>query len=262
MRNRIVRVILFAVAGSVFLGSSFIVLKHQLEMRAGAAQAEALTQLAVVTVPQETESRQTEEIGETEPVENRVVAPIQVDFDALLAENPDVIAWLYSPDTPIHYPVVQGEDNAYYINHLLNGKSNGSGTLFLDYRNEADLSHWNSVIYGHNMKNDSMFGTLTDYKKQAYYDAHPKMYLLTPEGDYVIHLVAGLVTPSDSDVYSALYPDEEEKEQLLKKWLSASTFQAEWEPSPDDRFITLSTCSYEYSNARYVLIGVLSTDAE
>ena len=91
------------------------------------------------------------------------IVPIQVDFDVLSKENQDVIGWLYCPDTSINYPVVQAADNEYYLHRLLDDSKNAAGTLFMDYRNSADLSDWNSVIYGHNMKNGSMFGSLPDY---------------------------------------------------------------------------------------------------
>lgn len=263
MRNRKVRMMLLAVVGSIFLLSFVMVLRYVVEMRAGEMQDEALTQMLVETVPQETEpqSEPTEETAqeETAPIETvpPIVAPIQVDFEALLAENPDVVGWLYCPDTKINYPVVQAEDNEYYLHRLLDGRGNSRGTLFMDYQNEADLSHWNSVIYGHNMKNKTMFGSLTGYKQQAYYDAHPEMYFLTPERDYLIKLVAGFVTRADADVFNIFDPDEEKREEMLNSWLEKSSFVSENEPDPDDRFITLSTCSYEFSNARYVVIGIL-----
>lgn len=260
MRNKGVRLVLFVLAGSVFLFSLYKISEYLLEMRAGSKQNEALIQMAVVTVPRETESTpQVESTDDTTSEEEipRVIAPIQVDFESLRKENPDVIGWLYCADTKINYPVVQGEDNEYYLHRLLDGTSNASGTLFLDYRNEADLSDWNSVIYGHNMKNKTMFGSVTGYKKQAYYDEHPEMYLLTPERDYLIKLVAGVVTKSDSDVFNEFNPSDGERATLLQNWLDASTFVSQIEPNPNDRFITLSTCSYEYSNARFVLIGVI-----
>lgn len=194
-----------------------------------------------------------EEVG-TKPIR---VAPIQVDFDALLAENPDVVAWLYCPDTPINYPVVQAADNDYYMHRLLDGSKSYPGTLFMDYRNTRDFSDWNSVIYGHNMRNDSMFGTLPDYKEKAYFEAHSEIYLLTPQCDYVIDVLAGFVTPNNSELYNALHPEDAEKERLVEEWLDAAGFAAEYTPEAEERWITLSTCSYEYRNARYVLIGRL-----
>ena len=246
MRKSTVRKILTAVAASVFLFSAAMVLQHYFEMRTGAEHAETVAQMVVSPLSEQPELE---------------AVPIQVDFEVLCAENPDVVAWLYCPDTPINYPVVQASDNAYYLHRLLDGSKNAAGTLFLDYRNAEDLSDWNSVIYGHNMKNDSMFGTLPDYQSQVYFEAHPKIFLLTPEQNYIIHVVAGFVTPADAALYSAFSPDDAEKTALLSSWLEASHFRAETVPTEEDRFLTLSTCSYEYSDARYVLIGVLEEAA-
>ena len=94
-------------------------------------------------------------------------APITVDFNALLSQNKDVVGWLYCENTPVNYPIVQSDDNDYYLRRMLNGKYNIAGTVFMDYRCRSDYSSLNTIIYGHNMKNDSMFGTFTDYKSQG-----------------------------------------------------------------------------------------------
>ena len=132
-----------------------------------------------------------------------------------------------------------------------------AGTLFADFRNAGDFSDWNTIIYGHNMKNDSMFGTLTDYKAQAHFDEHPVMYLLTPEQNYKINLSVGFVTQAGSELYDGLNPDEAEKAAFVEDWLKRSDFRSEAELSSGQNLITLSTCSYENSNARYVIVGVL-----
>ena len=185
------------------------------------------------------------------------ICPIQVDFDALRKKNKDVVAWIYCPDTPINYPVVQAADNDYYIHRLLDGRINASGTLFMDYQNSADLSDWNSLIYGHNMKNGTMFGYLPHYKKQSYFEDHPKMFLLTPEQNYMVEIMSGFVTQADAELYKNFSPDAEKKEPLVQSWLENADVVSGVYPSSEDRFITLSTCSYEYDDARYVLIGVL-----
>ena len=183
-------------------------------------------------------------------------APIAVDFDALLDTCGDVVGWLYCEDTPVNYPVVQGKDNNYYLYRLLDGTQHPNGTLFLDCNAAPDFSGWNSVIYGHNMKNDTMFGSLEEYRKQEYYNAHPVLYLLTPEQDYKVVLIAGYVTPSTSDAYTI--PEMvEERDKLAEKAISASTFQTDVEVAEEDRLLSLSTCVYDYENARYVLVGVL-----
>lgn len=183
-------------------------------------------------------------------------APIEVDFDVLAETNGDIIGWLYCEGTPINLPVVQSTDNTYYLNRMYDRTGNGSGTLFADYRNAGDFSDNNTVIYGHNMKNRKMFGTLPDYKTQSYFDAHPVMWLLTPGGNYKVELVAGYVTPSTSDVYSF----DQSKEEVLatvRQAIEESTFASDVEITQADRFLSLSTCSYEFENARYVLIGRL-----
>ena len=101
-----------------------------------------------------------------------------VDFDALSEINPDIVAWIYIEDTEINYPVVQGTDNQYYLKRLFNGKWNGSGCIFLDSRNSPDLSDRHSIIYGHHMKNGTMFSGLTEYKKQGFYEGHPVVLLM------------------------------------------------------------------------------------
>ncbi len=143
------------------------------------------------------------------------------------------------------------------IRRLTDGSWNMAGTLFLDYRCKADFSDSPSIVYGHNMKNDSMFGILPNYAEQSYFDEHPTMYLLTPETDYRVDLFAGYVTPSDSEAYQLQF-SEDEKQQFIEQAKEQSDFTADVEVSADDCLLVLSTCSYEYSDARYVLIGKLT----
>ncbi len=183
-------------------------------------------------------------------------APIEVDFEALWETNEDVVGWIYCEDTPINFPIVQTEDNDYYLRRLIDGTWNSSGTLFADYRNAADFSDSNTIIYGHNMKNKGMFGTLSNYKEQSYYDDHPLMWLLTPDRNYKVELIAGYVTSSTSEIYS-FGQTEEEVFALAERSIEKSTFTSDFQVLQGDRFVTLSTCSYEYDNARYVMIGRL-----
>ncbi len=182
------------------------------------------------------------------------ISPISVDFETLKKENNDIVGWLYCADTPINYPVVQADDNEYYLRRLFNGDWNISGTLFMDYRNTFGNNDWNTVIYGHNMKNDSMFGTLTSYCEQTYYDQHPVLYFLTPDTDYKIELISGFVTPSTSALYN-VYLSESERMPVVTDILNSSAFLSNAELSDDERLLTLSTCSNEYDSARYVVIG-------
>ena len=183
-------------------------------------------------------------------------APIEVDFEILWETNEDVVGWIYCEDTPINLPLVQAEDNDYYLHRLIDGTWNISGTLFVDYRNAGNFSDINTIIYGHNMKNKGMFGTLSNYKEQSYYEDHPVMWLLTPDENYKVELIAGYVTPSTSEIYS-FGQTEEEVLALAEQSIGKSTFISDFQVSQGDRYVTLSTCSYEYDNARYILIGRL-----
>lgn len=200
----------------------------------------------------------TETEDETAPTEETAItAPISVNFDYLTETNPDIIGWLYSEDTPINLPVVQSKDNDYYLYRMIDGNWNSSGTLFADCRNARDFTDNNTVIYGHNMKNKEMFGTLANYKEQEYYEEHPVMWLLTPKGDYRIELVAGFVTSTTSKVYTHPLTGDDAY-AMAQETMEKSTFSADIQLTRGDRFLCLSTCSYEFDNARYVLVGRLN----
>ena len=181
-------------------------------------------------------------------------APITVDFDSLIEQNGDVVGWLFCENTPINYPVLQSTDNNYYLRKMINKKYNIAGSIFMDYRSQSDMSSLNTIVYGHNMKNDTMFGTFTEYKKQSYYDEHPLLWFLTPEHNYKIELIAGYVTSSTSDVYKVFHI-KDDLDNHIKASIKKSTFVSGVNIAEVDNIITLSTCSYEYSTARYVLIG-------
>lgn len=185
------------------------------------------------------------------------VSPLSVDFESMLADNDDVRGWLYNPDTIVNYPVAQSKDNDYYLYRFIDGSSNSSGTLFVDYRCAADFSSNHTIIYGHNMKDGSMLSTITNYWKQDYYEEHPFMYLNTPTQNYRIDLFSAYVTPADSDAYDIYFDDGADYMAYLEKLLSRSNFTSDVELTENDKILTLSTCTYEYDNARYVVHGKL-----
>ena len=106
--------------------------------------------------------------------------------------------------TGLNYPIVQAEDNDYYLYRLLDGTWNKNGTIFMDYVNRSDFSDQNTLVYGHHMKSGAMFGALVQYKKQEFYDAHPYLYLYTPQQSYRLDLIAGSVVDYDDAVYSTV----------------------------------------------------------
>jgi sortase B len=176
----------------------------------------------------------------------------------LKAQNEDVVGWLYSADTPINYPILRGGSNDEYLHTLLNGKYNKAGSLFADYRMEDTLEEaYNYIIYGHNMKNDTMFGTLTEYKKQAYYEAHREIYLLTPDKSYRLKPYSGFVTKAGSEIIYKLDHNWTSLERYMLTIKDRSTFKNDLEYINGQLVVTLSTCAYDYDDARYVLVCIV-----
>lgn len=187
-----------------------------------------------------------------------------LNFALLQGINPDIKAWLFSEGTDIDYPVLQASDNSYYLSHLYTGESNSSGSLFLDYRNTGIATDRNTVIYGHNMRDTTMLGSLESYKEQEYFDSHPTMKLYTPNGVYVIELICGTAEDGNFEFVQFEFANESSFEEYIESHISRSTFQSNVSIQPGDHIISLCTCSFERNNGRYMVIGKLtqvSTDS-
>ena len=172
----------------VAFGSGFLVFR---DLNQYAESKDAYQDLAgYVEVPEQTASpEQATDPTETKQDDADIVLP-SVDFEALRENGPDIIGWLSLPDTVLNYPVTQTDNNEYYLNHLYDGTYNKVGCLFADYENQAGFSDRNTIVYGHNMRDGSMFALLNRYDEQSYFDTHRQMYLVTPKGGYVMEIFA------------------------------------------------------------------------
>lgn len=188
-----------------------------------------------------------------------IYAPLKVDFEKLSEDCPDIQGWIYCEGTNINYPVVQGPDNQKYLRHTYLGEYAAAGSIFLEAANTPGFQDSNNIIYGHHMKDKSMFAGLSNWAEQAYYDEHPVMWLLTPEQDYMVELFSGYITPAGSDVYAVFQGPSEWFDDYLKAALANSDFDCGegFVPDGDAKYVVLSTCDYTFQNARYVLHGKL-----
>lgn len=182
------------------------------------------------------------------------VAPIGVDFEGLKQMNSECIGWIYIAGTDISYPVLQTGNNSKYLDTLPNGKKNKSGSIFMDTRNDPMLSDGNTVIYGHNMQNGTMFSDLRKYEKRTFFDAHRTAYYLTPEADYKITIIACARVPSTGEAY-VLYNDPAELRTYLRAALGSAFVSASVDLDRVTRIVTLSTCT-GVNGKRVVLIGI------
>ncbi|MDR2036026.1 MAG: class B sortase [Coriobacteriales bacterium] len=184
------------------------------------------------------------------------IPALSIDFDALKEMNKDTAGWLYCPGTVIDYPVMSATDYSYYLEHLADGTLSMNGSLFIDYNNASDFSDPLTVIYGHHTYTGIMFGSLMGYKTQEYYDDHPYLYLYTPTGNYRVELLYGCVIGAGKWRDRAfMYSDN--VGSFLDYAKHYTTFQSNTEYEQGMRVVALSTCSYEFDGARYVVVGLL-----
>ena len=178
---------------------------------------------------------------------------ITVDFDKLIADYPDVVGYIYCANTKIKYVIQHGKGNDYYLVHDSQGNTNNNGSIFIEELNSGSFSDGNTIIYGHNMKTGMMFAGLRNYHTDKnYYAAHPYMYIYTPSQNYKLELFAGFVCEHDDEIYST---------SLTQAQLEAMAAKSDFKANigvPTGKTVTLSTCSYEFSDARYVVIGALT----
>ena len=266
MRKPII-VLLILLCAALTLFSGYMVFSEIREYKEGSEAYDELTEFVEQpkqTEPEtepNTEPEPSETESMTEPEESTVVLPA-VDFTALREKAPDVIGWLTLTDTAINYPVVQADDNDYYLRRLYDGTYNQAGCLFADYRSEADMSGRNTVIYGHNMRNGSMFSTLREYAAQEYYEAHPTMYLITPDCGYIVEIFAAFTaspneTGSDTSPWRVEWPDEDAFAKWFTRAAERSVIKTDVAVEPSDKILTLSTCTNSGKD-RFLVMGKLT----
>jgi sortase B len=181
---------------------------------------------------------------------NRQVLP---KFKPLLEINKEVVGWINIPDTHIDYPVLQAGDNEYYLNHDINGNKSLFGSIFMDFRNNINGSDSNIILYGHNMKNGSMFHDLVYYKDQQFFEKHPIIFFDTLYEEEKWEIFSVYVTNVKFNYLITNFKTVEEQQKYLNIIKDKSLFKKDITLTKDDKILTLSTCSYEFKNARLVV---------
>lgn len=210
------------------------------------------------TVKTESAAEETEktELPEKAPVE------VPVDFESLQAHNPDIYAWITIPGTQVDYPVVQRPgDNSYYLTHNTDGEKSPEGAIFTEDYNSTDFTDPNTILYGHNMKNGSMFRSLHDYMDRSFFDENREVLIYLPDKILHYEIFAAYLYDSrhlmlsydfdDPDVFAA-YLEEIRGIRDMNSFVDTSV-----EVSGEDRIITLSTCYKGLDDRRYLVQAVL-----
>ena len=254
----------------VFLVLAVLEVRNILNKRNAEKELEALRAETEASQPAEEEPQETVEA--TEPEEESRFDPLpedaaipekDIDFEQLTSEvNEDIFAWIYVPGTLVDYPVVRHPtEESYYLNRNLDGSTGYPGCIYVDPINAADFSDPNTVIYGHNMRDDSMFGSLHEYRDRQFFDAHRYIYIYTPEKTLVYRIFAAY---EYSDIH-LLYSFDLSKKEIFQSYLDqifdirdmSANIADDVEVTADDHIVTLSTCIGGKDNMRYLVQGVL-----
>jgi len=191
-----------------------------------------------------------------EPVDENAFVPY-VNFELLNEIFPGIVAWIKLDGTPIDYPVMQTTDNEFFLDHLIDGTPHRSGSIFLDYRNRSNFLDRSILIYGHETRPGDMFGVLKQYRRAGFIDDHPIIHLYTPEKDYIIEVFAGHIAHSVHDHPPLRFENDAEFLSYIERLRRVSVFNTGVEIRSSDRIVSLVTCTYDFDDARLIIVGVL-----
>lgn len=189
----------------------------------------------------------------------KYVSPI--DFGSLQKTNADIYAWIEIPDTQINYPIVQSEsEDSYYLNHTIDGKEGYPGAIYTESLNAKDFKDFNTVVYGHNMKDGSMFRGLHEYEDEQYLKEHPYVYIYTPTGKLTYRIFAAVVYSNVHILKSYDFSDAAQRQLYLDSVLDSRDMRNSLDASvtvgTDSHILTLSTCIGGQPDNRYLVEAV------
>ena len=217
----------------------------------------------VVKEPEKTEKKEREELQkEQQQEETKEPVEIPIDFTQLQQMNPDVYAWIQVPGTAVDYPIVQSaDDNTYYLTHDINNQQNVNGAIFTENYNHKDFQDPNTLIYGHNMRNGSMFQSLHQYMDRSFFDSNRTVIIYLP--DRILHykIFAAYLYDNRHILMSFDFSDKNVYKRYLEDIFSMrdmnSFVDTSMKVDNKDKIITMSTCYAGISSQRYLVQAVL-----
>lgn len=248
-KSDVLLTIALIVAIAVFCYAAFNLYHIYTEYKKGTDEYNQIEEMAV--------TERDADSGEAAGPNAQLKPPIEVDFDKLKSVNKDVVGWIYVDALPdISYPIVKGKDNQTYLHQTYEKNYNFAGTIFVDYENSGDFSDCNTLVYGHNMKNGSMFGHLKKFREDdRLYKQDKYFWILTPERNYRYEIISAYTTGVNSDTYTLFKGPGEEFEKYLETIKGYSEIQTDdTDLTIKDKIVTLSTCTGNEST-RFVVQG-------
>ena len=178
-----------------------------------------------------------------------------VDFEALAAVNPEVIGWIRIDDTHIDYPIVYRNDYDYYLHHDIDGNETAAGSIFLDMEDKTDMTSRHNVIYGHRMKDGSMFKDVIRFREEQFFKEHPYYTIYLPDREIRLKVISCYYAPNSYQLRRMYFPTQRAFDKFVERSLEKCPYAAEVE-YPVKSLFTLITCSYEVDDARTMLLAV------
>lgn len=278
-----VRRAISAVLVIVFLVSGGVALKKYLEQRAGEETYSEVENLAGIEIDSqeqqeaaddETENVPPEEDEQNEDTEDKTkeekkqnpLPQVSIDnlknlnLEALQKVNKDVMGWIIIPGAGISYPLLDGDDNSYYLNRTWDKQWNTMGSIFLEAECSNKLTDFNTIIYGHNMRTTTMFSNLKKYVKKSYWKNAPYVYIATEKGVYRYDIFAAYEVEVDGHAFWLDVEDESLKQKFIDRSIEMSELSTGIVPTTSDKILTLSTCTGNGHEKRMIVQAVLSKE--
>jgi len=245
-KGQMISNIILVIAIGVFLFSGYKLYEIFSEYNKGTTEYDNIQELVIQKKPIQDSEEETGEVAFT------------VDFEKLKEINSEVVAWIrFEEPSQISYPVVKGPDNSKYLKTTFEGNTNAAGTLFVDVDNSGDFTDRNTFVYGHNMKNGSMFGQLRKYKNKDFGKEHPYFYIYTPDGKEVKYQIFAVCIVEDtSRSYTRFYNNDEEYLDYLNYLKSIARYDTGAEVNAESKIVSLSTCTNVSETQRLLVHGV------
>ena len=235
----VLRNIILIAAVCVFLFSAYQLVNIYLEYKKGTHEYDKIREYVKEPEGKKEEPKdETEDQGEKK---EELIGP-QIDFAGLKEINPDVVGWIQMEALDVSYPIVKGTDNDHYLHYTFEGQKNAAGAIFMEYTNNSNFEDCNTIIYGHNMKNGSMFGTFRTLHEPENLTS-PYLWICLPDKSYRYEIFTVHTTSATGDTYTLFSAPDDQFTQYLNKMRDASEFPVGTAPTKDDKIITLSTCT-------------------
>lgn len=267
---------LFYIIGAIFLALVSIVLialivfrekgiKEQLESVEELKETEAQEEVVETEINNDEPKEDAEEEIQIvcDDLSEYDIPDLHLNFNSLYSANPNIFAWINIPGTKVDYPILQHPtDTAYYLNHNIDGSEGYPGCLYTEYYNSTEMTSFNTIIYGHNMKDGSMFHTLHSYEKEDFFKENPYIYIFTPKGTIVYKIFAATQYSDKHILFEYDFAKKEDRQKFIdtvKDWDNA-VVDEDADVTADSKLITLSTCVSPSSSKRYIVVAYMVAD--